>query len=185
MFGQGTTYGFALSVLLHIALCICVIGCLTWLGTILQVGSEIRLHTWFGLAIHLVRHALLLWQHCSDCFCLLCYVISCFGGIKPPRGGGGFIPQKGWLYPPTGLVLSPPPPQRGGFIPVKSGHNTTRGGFKGGFIPHVGWFYARDRPSTTPVCLVHGPAPRKHSLADTVYTCVYPTSYLASRIPGS
>ena len=52
--GHGRTYGFTLSVLLHIAFCICVIGCLTWLGTILQVGSEMGLHTWLGFAIHLV-----------------------------------------------------------------------------------------------------------------------------------
>ena len=54
MEGQGMPYGFTLSVLLHNALCICVIGCLTWLGTILQVGSEMGLQTWFGFAIHLV-----------------------------------------------------------------------------------------------------------------------------------
>ena len=81
------------------------------------------------------------------CFVLPCCVILCFGGIKPPWGGfippkgvvltrgGGFIPHKGWLYPPKGVVLSP---KRGGFIPHKSGHTTTRGGFKGGFIPHLG-----------------------------------------------
>ena len=76
------------------------------------------------------------------------------GGIKPPWGGfitpkgvvltrgvvlspirGGFIPHKGWLYPPKGVVLSP---KKGGFIPHKSGHKTTQGGFKGGFIPHLG-----------------------------------------------
>ena len=89
MEGEGTT----LSVLFHIALCICVVGCLTWLGPILQMGSEIRFLTWFGLAIHPVRHALLLWHHCSDCFCLLCCFICCFGGLKPPRGG--FIIPKG------------------------------------------------------------------------------------------
>ena len=91
-----------------------------------------------------------------DCFAfvLLCRVIFCFGGIKPPWGGfitpkgvvltrgvvlspirGGFIPHKGWLYPPKGVVLSP---KKGGFIPHKSGHKTTQGGFKGGFIPHLG-----------------------------------------------
>ena len=80
MEGQGMTYGFTLRVLLHIALCICVIGCLTGPGTILQMGIQ----TWFGFAIHPVQHASLLWQHCSDCFCLLCCVICCFGGIKPP-----------------------------------------------------------------------------------------------------
>ena len=119
MEGEGPTYGFTLSVLFHIALCICVIGYLTWLGTILQMGSEIGCQTWFGFAIHPVRRALLLWQHCSDCFFLLCCVIYCFGGIKPPRGGfitpkgvvltrgvvlfpkrGGCIPRKGWFYPP-------------------------------------------------------------------------------------
>ena len=30
--------------------------------------------------------------------------------------GGGFIPQKGWLYPPKGVVLSPP---KGWFYPPK------------------------------------------------------------------
>ena len=110
MEGQGTIYGFTRSVLFHIALCICAIGCLSWLGTILQMGFEMRFQTWFGFAIHPFRHALLLWQHCSDCFCLLCCVICCFGGIKPPRGGlitpkgvvltrGWLYPQKGWLYP--------------------------------------------------------------------------------------
>ena len=49
--------------------------------------------------------------------------------------GGGFIPQKRWLYPPKGVVLSP---KKGGFIPLKSGHKTTRGGFNSGFIPHLG-----------------------------------------------
>ena len=126
MEGEGTTYGFTLSVLFQIALCICVLGCLTWQGTILQMGSEIGFQTWFGFAIHPVQHALLLWQHCSDCFCLLRCVICCFGGIKPPRGGfitqkgvaltrgvvlfpkrGGCIPPKGWFYPPKGVTLSP------------------------------------------------------------------------------
>ena len=93
MEGEGMTYGFKLGVLFHIALCICVVRCLTWLGTILQMGSQIRFQTWFGLAIHPVRHALLLWQHCSNCFCLLCCIICCFGSIKPPRGG--FITLKG------------------------------------------------------------------------------------------
>ena len=51
--GGGTTYGFTINVLLHIALCMCVIGCQTRLGTILQVGSEMGLQAWFGFAIHL------------------------------------------------------------------------------------------------------------------------------------
>ena len=51
MQGQGTTYGFTLSVLLHIALCICVIGCLTWLGTIVQVGSKMGLEMGHGLGL--------------------------------------------------------------------------------------------------------------------------------------
>ena len=155
MGGQGTTYGFTLSVLLHIALCICVRGCLTWLGTILQMGLEMGFQTWFGFVVHPVRHASILWQHCSDCFCLLCCVVCCFGGIKPPRGGfitpklgwfyhpegagfnkgGGFIPQKGSLYPPKGVVLSP---KWGGCIPLKSGHKSTWGGFKGCLIPYLG-----------------------------------------------
>ena len=62
MEGEGTIYGFTLS-LFHSAVCICVIRCLTWLGTILQMGSEIGFQIWFGFAIHLVRHAFLLWQH--------------------------------------------------------------------------------------------------------------------------
>ena len=41
MEGDGTTYDFTPSILFHIALCICVVGCLTWLGTILQMGSEV------------------------------------------------------------------------------------------------------------------------------------------------
>ena len=38
MEGERTTYGFTLSVLFQIALCICFVKCLTWLGTILQMG---------------------------------------------------------------------------------------------------------------------------------------------------
>ena len=41
MEGHGMTYDSTLSVLSHIALHICVLGCLTWLGTILQMGSEV------------------------------------------------------------------------------------------------------------------------------------------------
>ena len=85
MEGEKTTYGFTLSFLFHIALCICVRGCLTWLGTVLQMGSEIGFQTWFWLAIHPVRHALLLWQHCSDCFCLLCCTICRGGGENAIR----------------------------------------------------------------------------------------------------
>ena len=99
--------------------------------------------------ISIVSHSALfglLWFRLS-CFVLLCCVIFCFGGIKPPWGGfitpkgvvltrvGGFISHEGWLYAPKGVFLSP---KRGGFIPHKSGHKTTRGGFKGGFIPHLG-----------------------------------------------
>ena len=87
MEGQRRTYGFTLSVLLHIALCKCCIGCLSCVATIVQVGSEMGLQTWIWFAIHLVRHALLSWQHCLDRFRLLCYVICCFGGIKAPQGG--------------------------------------------------------------------------------------------------
>ena len=121
MESEGTTYGFTLSVSFQIALCICVIGCLTWQGTILQMGSEIRFQTWFGLAIHRAQHALLLWQHCSDCFCLLHCVICCLGGIKPPWGGfitpegvvlfpkrGGCIPPKGWFYLFKKCIKQPP-----------------------------------------------------------------------------
>ena len=124
--------------LFRIALCICVIGCLTWLGPILQMASEIRFLTCFGLTIHPVRHALLLWQHCSDCFCLLCCVICCSGGIKPPRGGfnkgGGFLPQKGWFYLPKGVVLSP----------SNVGIKPPRVVLRVVFSPIWGWFYARD-----------------------------------------
>ena len=148
MEGRGTTYGFTLSVLFQIALCICVIGCLTWLGTILQMGYEMGFQTWLGFAIHQVRHALLLWQQCLDCFCLPCCVICCFGGIKPPWGsfitpkgggfnkGGGFIPQKGWLYPPKGVVLSPP----------KVGIKPPRVVLRVVLSPIWGWFYAWDHP---------------------------------------
>ena len=58
--GKGTTYGFTLSVWLHIGFLLCVVGCVTWLGTILQMGSQMGFKTWFGFAIHLLRHALLL-----------------------------------------------------------------------------------------------------------------------------
>ena len=40
MEGEGTTYGFALSVFFHIALFVCAIGCLTWLWSVLQLGSD-------------------------------------------------------------------------------------------------------------------------------------------------
>ena len=89
MEGQATTYGFTLSVSLHIALCIHIIGCVTWLLNVYE-------QTWPGLAIHLVQHASLLWHDCLDCFWLWCYVICCFDGIKPPRIG---------FITPTGLVL--------------------------------------------------------------------------------
>ena len=87
MEGEGTTYGFTLTVLFQVALCICGIGCLSWQATSLQRGSEIGFQTWFGFAINPVQHALLFWQHCSDCFHLLRCFICCFGGIKPPLGG--------------------------------------------------------------------------------------------------
>ena len=58
MEGKGTTYGFTFSVLLHIAFLLCVVGCVTWLGTILQMGSEMGFQTWFGFAIHPVRTCL-------------------------------------------------------------------------------------------------------------------------------
>ena len=56
-------------------------------------------------------------------FAVLCHLLL-WGHKTTPKGvvltrGGGFIPQKG-------------------FIPFKSGHETTRGGFKGGFMPHLG-----------------------------------------------
>ena len=81
-------------------------------------------------AIHPVPHALLLWQHCSNRFCLLCYVICCFDGIKPPRGGfnkgASFIPQEGWFCLFKGEVLSPK---------------------RGAFIFHLGWSQAQDQHS--------------------------------------
>ena len=76
-------------------------------------------------------------------FAVLSHLVLCWHKTTPgwfyrPEGGGfnkggGFIPPKGWLYPPKGVVLSP---EKGGFIPLKSGHKTTRGGF----IPHLGVF---------------------------------------------
>ena len=86
-----------------------------------------------------------------------------WGGFIPPKGvvltrGGGFIPHKGWFYPPKVVVLSP---KRGGFIPHKSGHKTTRGGFRGGFIPHLG------------VVLCPGPLHNLHS-----FTCTQPHAQL-------
>ena len=52
------------------------------------------------------------------CFALLCCVLffwwhkTTLGWFYHPEGGGfnkesGFIPHKGWLYPPKGVVLSP------------------------------------------------------------------------------
>ena len=132
MEGQETTYSFTLSVLLHTALCLCVTGCLTWLETILQVGSEMRTSdmVWasysssstciafvaalLGLLLFAVLCHLLLWWHKTT-----------LGWFYHPEGGGfnkegGFLPPKGWFYP------------------LKSGHKTTRGGFKVGFMPHLG-----------------------------------------------
>ena len=50
-------------------------------------------------------------------FAVLCHLWlwwhkTTLGWIYHPEGGGfnkggGFIPQKGWLYPPKGVVLSP------------------------------------------------------------------------------
>ena len=116
------------------------------------MGSEMGFQTRFGFAIHPVQHALLFWQHCSDCFCLLCCVICCFGGIKPPRGGfitpkgvvltrgvvlfpkrGGCIPPKGWFYPPKGVVL---PPLKVGIKPPGVVLRVV-------LSPIWGWFYAR------------------------------------------
>ena len=116
------------------------------------MGSEMGFQTWFGFASHPVRHPLLLWQHCSDCFCLLCYVICYFGGIKPPQGGfitpngvvltkevdlfpkrGGCIPPKGWFYPPKGVVLSP----------LKVGIKPPGVVLRVVLSPIWGWFYAR------------------------------------------
>ena len=51
-----------LSVLFHIALSIGVVGRLTWLGTILQIGSVMGFEIWFGYAVHPVQHSLLLWH---------------------------------------------------------------------------------------------------------------------------
>ena len=79
-------------------------------------------------------------------FAVLCHLLlwgykTTSGWYYHPEGGGftkggGFILQKGWLYPPKGVVLSP---KRGGFSPPKkSGHETTQGGFKRGFILHLG-----------------------------------------------
>ena len=45
MEGEGTTHGFTLPILFHIALCICVIDYLTWPRTILQIRSEIGFET--------------------------------------------------------------------------------------------------------------------------------------------
>ena len=59
-------------------------------------------------------------------FAVLCHLLlwghkTTPGWFYHPEGGafnkgGGFIPQKGWLYPPKGVVVSP---QRGGCIPPK------------------------------------------------------------------
>ena len=49
MEGEGTTYGFTVSVLFQIALCICVIRCLTWQGTILQMGLRSDFREGLGL----------------------------------------------------------------------------------------------------------------------------------------
>ena len=117
------------------------------------------------------------------CFVLPCCVILCFGGIKPPWGGfippkgvvltrgGGFIPHKGWLYPPKGVVLSP---KRGVFIPHKSGHTTTRGGFKGGFIPHLGVVL---RPGPLRQC----PGNAESVTAGYLAGCQHPLSVLCLR----
>ena len=97
--------------------------------------------------------------HSSDFFGLDCFAVSChfllwwhktsLGWFYHPEGGGfnkggGFIPHKGWLYPPKVVVLSP---KKGGFIPHKSGDKTSRGGFKGGFNPHLGVVLCRGPPA--------------------------------------
>ena len=83
--------------------------------------------------------------------CLLCSVICCFGGIKPPWGGfitpkevlltRGVVSTRGLVLT-TGVVLFPKMggciPPKGWFIPQNSEHKTTWGGFKGGYIPHFG-----------------------------------------------
>ena len=68
------------------------------------------------------------------------------GSIKTTPGwfypkGGGFIPQKGWLYPPKGVDLSP---ERGGFIPLNSGHKTPAVVLRVVLSSIWGRFYARD-----------------------------------------
>ena len=52
-------------------------------------------------------------------FAVLCHLLlwghkTTLGWSYHPQGGG-FIPQKGWLYTPQWVVLSP---KRGGFIPL-------------------------------------------------------------------
>ena len=109
MEGHGAIYSFTLSVLLHIALCICVKKCLTWLG-----NWGLRWDFRHGLA-------LLFLQFYMHCFCgtivwvaFLCCVVSFvavmaynhLGVVASPQEGlvltkrVVLFPKKGWLYPP-------------------------------------------------------------------------------------
>ena len=67
------------------------------------------------------------------------------GGVSPQRGGfiegdgfnkgGGFIPQKGWFYPPKGVALSP----------LKVGIKPPGVVLRVVLSPIRGWFHARDQ----------------------------------------
>ena len=76
---------------------------------------------------------------CSFCHLLSLGHETTLGWLHHPEGSvfdkaGGFIPQKGWLYPLKRVDF--PPKGAVGFF--ESVHKTTQGGFKGGFNPHVG-----------------------------------------------
>ena len=104
------------------------------------------------------------------CFVLLCCVIFCFGGIKPPWGGlitpkgvvltreGGFIPHEGWLYPPKGWFY---PPKGVVLSPIKVGIKPPRVVLRVVLSPIWGWFYARDHSLI--VAMVH--PTRRHTQA--------------------
>ena len=65
--GQGTTYGFPFSVLLYIHLCICVIGHLPWLGTLLQIwdGNLDMVWVCYSSSSTCIAFVASSWWHCS------------------------------------------------------------------------------------------------------------------------
>ena len=69
-------------------------------------------------------------------FAVLCHLLLWGHNTTPGRfTPKGVVLTRGVVYSPKGVVVSP---KRGDFTPLKSGHKTTQGGFKGRFIPNLG-----------------------------------------------